>query len=40
VLPSDTPALLPTGEPANWKWTGQMKMKGPADTAWRSYQEH
>jgi pilus assembly protein CpaC len=40
VLPSDTPALLPTGEPASWKWTGQMKMKGPADTAWRSYQEH
>ncbi|MEA2712744.1 MAG: pilus assembly protein CpaC [Gemmatimonadales bacterium] len=40
VLPSDTPALLPTGEPANWKWTGQMKMKGPSDTAWRSYQEH
>ena len=40
VLPSDTPALLPTGEPGTWKWTGQMKMKGPADTAWRSYQEH
>jgi pilus assembly protein CpaC len=40
VLPSDTPALLPTGEPASWKWTGQMKMKGPSDTAWRSYQEH
>jgi pilus assembly protein CpaC len=40
VLPSETPALLPTGEPASWKWTGQMKMKNPADTAWRSYQEH
>jgi pilus assembly protein CpaC len=40
VLPSDTPALLPTGEPASWKWSGQMKMKGPSDTAWRSYQEH
>ena len=40
VLPSDTPVLLPTGEPATWKWTGQMKMKGPADTSWRSYQEH
>ena len=40
VLPSDTPALLPTGEPANWKWNGHMKMKGPADTAWRSQQEH
>jgi pilus assembly protein CpaC len=40
VLPSDTPALLPTGEPATWKWSGQMKMQSPADTAWRSYQEH
>jgi pilus assembly protein CpaC len=40
VLPSDSPALLPTGEPAAWKWSGQMKMQGPADTAWRSYQEH
>lgn len=41
VLPSDAPALLPTGEPATWKWSGDMKMKGgPADTAWRSYQEH
>jgi pilus assembly protein CpaC len=40
VLPSDAPALLPTGEPATWKWSGSMKMKGPADTAWRSYQEH
>jgi pilus assembly protein CpaC len=39
VLPSDTPALLPTGEPANWKWTGHMKMS-PEDTAWRSSQEH
>jgi len=40
VLPSDSPALLPTGEPNSWKWTGHMKIKGPADTAWRSYQEH
>jgi type II secretory pathway component GspD/PulD (secretin) len=39
VLPSDTPALLPTGEPATWKWTG-MKEKTPTDSAWRSYQEH
>jgi pilus assembly protein CpaC len=39
VLPSDTPALLPTGEPANWKWTGNMKMDA-ADTAWRNPQEH
>jgi pilus assembly protein CpaC len=40
VLPSDTPALLPTGEPATWKWSGHMKMDKSADTAWRSYQEH
>jgi pilus assembly protein CpaC len=40
VLPSDTPALLPTGEPATWKWSGHMKMKGPSDTAWKVYQEH
>jgi len=39
VLPSDTPALLPTGEPASWKWSGHMKMN-EADTAWRSSQEH
>jgi pilus assembly protein CpaC len=40
VLPSDAPALLPTGEPTTWNWSGQMKYKSPADTAWRSYQEH
>jgi pilus assembly protein CpaC len=40
VLPSDAPALLPTGEPATWKWSGDLKTMGPADTAWRSYQEH
>ena len=40
VLPSDTPALLPTGEPANWKWSGQMKINNPSDSAWKSYQEH
>jgi pilus assembly protein CpaC len=40
VLPSDTPALLPTGEPRGWKWSGDMKTMGPADTTWRSYQEH
>ncbi len=39
VLPSDTPALLPTGEPSTWKWSGQMKMNA-ADTAWRNSQEH
>jgi pilus assembly protein CpaC len=41
VLPSDTPALLPTGEPATWKWSGQMKIKSPSDTSWgKAYQEH
>jgi pilus assembly protein CpaC len=41
VLPSDTPALLPTGEPSEWKWSGQMKMdKSKPDSAWKSYQEH
>jgi pilus assembly protein CpaC len=41
VLPSDSPALLPTGEPASWKWSGQMKMdKTKPDSAWKSYQEH
>ena len=40
VLPSDTPALLPTGEPADWKWTGQMKLRSPSDTSWgKAYQE-
>ncbi len=39
VLPSDTPELLPTGEPSTWKWSGQMKMNA-ADTAWRDSQEH
>jgi pilus assembly protein CpaC len=41
VLPSDTPALLPTGEPATWKWTGDMKKdKTLPDSGWKSYQEH
>ena len=41
VLPSDTPALLPTGEPADWKWKGNMKIeKAQGDSGWRSYQEH
>jgi pilus assembly protein CpaC len=40
VLPSDTPALLPTGEPADWKWSGQMKLRSPSDTSWgKAYQE-
>ena len=33
VLPSDRPTPLPTGEPADWQWSGHMKMKGTtADT--------
>jgi pilus assembly protein CpaC len=32
VLPSDTPAPLPTGEPQAWHWSGSMKMRGPVDT--------
>ncbi|HET6798074.1 MAG TPA: type II and III secretion system protein family protein [Gemmatimonadales bacterium] len=40
VLPSDTPALLPTGEPTDWKWSGQMKLSSPSDTSWgKAYQE-
>jgi pilus assembly protein CpaC len=27
ILPSDTPAALPTGEPETWRWTGSMKMR-------------
>ena len=27
ILPSDSPALLPTGEPTDWRWSGSMKMK-------------
>jgi pilus assembly protein CpaC len=41
VLPGDTPALLPTGEPADWKWKGDMKMEETkGDSGWRNYQEH
>jgi pilus assembly protein CpaC len=40
VLPSNAPALLPTGEPATWKWTGEMKAKARADTAARGYLLH
>lgn len=41
VLPSDVPALLPTGEPIGWNWTGElkMKMKSLTDTAGRGYRE-
>lgn len=31
VLASDTPPLLPTGEPSTWKWDGSLK--GPANPA-------
>jgi pilus assembly protein CpaC len=27
ILPSDTPAALPTGEPETWRWSGSMKMR-------------
>jgi pilus assembly protein CpaC len=27
ILPSDTPASLPTGEPEAWRWFGSMKMR-------------
>ena len=40
VLPSDTTASLPTGEPGTWKWKGDMKEKAPADTARRGYLLH
>ena len=40
VLPSDTTASLPTGEPGTWKWKGDMKEKVPADTARRGYLLH
>jgi Flp pilus assembly secretin CpaC len=34
ILPSDTPAPLPTGEPTSWRWSGSMKMKATrGDTA-------
>ena len=32
ILPSDTPAPLPTGEPQSWRWSRSMKMRGPVDT--------
>jgi pilus assembly protein CpaC len=32
VLPSDTPAPLPTGEPQTWRWSGSMKMRASVDT--------
>jgi pilus assembly protein CpaC len=40
VEPSDTPALLPTGEPASWGFKGDMKIKKSADSTFRGYQEH
>lgn len=34
ILPSDSPAPLPTGEPTDWRWSGSMKMKATrGDTA-------
>jgi pilus assembly protein CpaC len=32
ILPSDTPAPLPTGEPQTWRWSGSMKMRAARDT--------
>jgi pilus assembly protein CpaC len=42
VLPSNVPALLPTGEPIGWNWTGELKMKRRmlSDTAGRGYRDH
>jgi pilus assembly protein CpaC len=40
VQPSNTPALLPTGEPANWGFKGDMKIQKSADSTMRGYQEH
>jgi pilus assembly protein CpaC len=40
VEPSNTPALLPTGEPKNWGFKGDMKIEKSADSTFRGYQEH
>jgi pilus assembly protein CpaC len=40
VEPANTPALLPTGEPANWGFKGDMKIQKAADSTFRGYQEH
>jgi pilus assembly protein CpaC len=32
ILPSDTPAPLPTGEPTDWRWSGSMKMRPTTTT--------
>jgi pilus assembly protein CpaC len=40
VQPSNTPALLPTGEPANWGFKGDMKIEKSADSTQKGYQEH
>jgi pilus assembly protein CpaC len=40
VEPSDTPALLPTGEPGSWGFKGDMKVTKSADSTFRGYQEH
>jgi pilus assembly protein CpaC len=40
VEPSNTPALLPTGEPANWGFKGDMKIEKSADSTSRGYQVH
>jgi len=40
VEPSNTPALLPTGEPATWGFKGDMKIQKSADSTAKGYQEH
>jgi pilus assembly protein CpaC len=40
VQPSNTPALLPTGEPATWGFKGDMKIQKSADSTQKGYQEH
>jgi pilus assembly protein CpaC len=30
ILPADSPAALPTGEPEYWRWSGSMKMRSKA----------
>jgi Flp pilus assembly secretin CpaC len=40
VEPTNTPALLPTGEPTNWGFKGDMKIQKSADSTYRGYQEH
>jgi pilus assembly protein CpaC len=40
VEASNTPALMPTGEPATWGFKGDMKIQKSADSTSRGYQVH